>query len=229
MKPQNYKLNVVSNTKLTEKVVLVKVKPDIDLDFKAGQYFSFKIAPGIYRSYSVASKPMPNEMEFIVELIEGGVGSNFIKALRPGDTFEALGPLGFFTADENAEELIFIATGSGITPVRSMVFDILETKNYSKPITLYFGLRFDGEIYLHDEFKSLQDKYPNFKFIPVISRPSELWKGECGHCQDILMKEPAHANAKVYICGNNKIVEDIKSSLIGHGYAPEQLHNEKFG
>jgi NAD(P)H-flavin reductase len=229
MKPQTYKLTVISNIKLTEKVVLVKVKSDVDLNFKAGQYFSFKIAPGIRRSYSVASKPMNNEMEFLVELIDGGIGSNFIKALREYDTFEALGPLGFFTADESAEEFIFIATGSGIAPVRSMIFDLLENKNFTKPISLYFGLRYDGEAYLHEEFTILQEEHSNFKFVPVISRPSEFWKGECGHCQDILIKEPIHQNAKIYICGNNKIVDDIKKTLIDHGYSPEQLHNEKFG
>ncbi|BDQ04897.1 MAG: hypothetical protein KatS3mg084_0415 [Candidatus Dojkabacteria bacterium] len=230
----NFEFEVVENQLIVEKIRLLRVKPNIPVDFQAGQYFSFKIADKVNRSYSVASPPNRQTIEFLVEIIEGGLGSTFIDNLRVGDKFDAIGPLGFFTLEktgalEDDNPIIFVATGSGISPIRSMLYDLLENKKTSREIYLYFGLRYDERAYFFEEFGNLVSIYPNLKFYPVISRPSAKWNGFVGYCQDVIRQRPLIHNARIYVCGSNKNVESIINNLVSFGYDKNKIFHEKFG
>lgn len=228
------KFKVVSNPEITKHVRVLTVTSDQDTSFLAGQYYSFKIKDKVNRSYSIASNPGQKEIEFLVEILEGGEGSTFIDHLKSGDEFDALGPLGFFTLenagalnDENP--LLFAATGTGIAPIRSMILHLLKDLNSKREIKLFFGLRFDDQIYYFDEFEKLEKEYSNFHFTPIISKPSDNWKGIVGHCQDCIKKEPVNEFAKVFICGSNTAVQGISSDLMEYGYKKENIFFEKFG
>jgi CDP-4-dehydro-6-deoxyglucose reductase len=230
----NFEFEVVENQLIVEKIRLLKVKPNIPVDFQAGQYFSFQIADKVNRSYSVASPPNRQTIEFLIEIIEGGLGSTFIDNLRVGDKFDAIGPLGFFTLEktkalEDNNPIILIATGSGISPIRSILYDLLENKKTSRGIYLYFGLRFDDKSYFFDEFDNLAASYSNLKFYPVISRPSAKWNRFIGHCQDVIRQQPLIPNARIYVCGSNKNVESMINDLVTVGYDKNKIFHEKFG
>lgn len=233
--PKQYIFTVISNKQIAPNVCYLSVKPNEKPTYLAGQYFSFKVDQEVLRrSYSVASSPNDETLDFIVELISGGIGSTFIQSLKPGDTYEAFGPLGFFNLEKTGAQLeqtplIFIGTGTGIVPMRSIIRHLLLEQNSSRKIELYFGLRFDAHAYLFDEFQELAAKFPNFTFTPVISRPSPNWKGEIGHCQDIIMRKPADTSSRIFLCGSNRSVDGISADLIAHGYLKERIHFEKFG
>jgi NAD(P)H-flavin reductase len=234
MPPKKYNLTIADSKKLAENIYLISFMPSEKIDFHAGQYFSFKIADKVNRSYSIASTPSDKHLEFLIEAIPGGVGSNHLVSLLPRDSIESLGPLGFFTLEKTGalndeEELIFVATGSGIAPIRSMVRDLLLGKKSQRKISLYFGLRFDNEAYLFEEFEKLANEYENFEFTPVISRPTPNWSGVVGHCQDCILKNPINPNARIYICGGNESVEGISTDLINAGYQKDRVFFEKFG
>lgn len=234
MSTLNHIFEVIDNPILTDKIRLLKVRPESQVDFKSGQYFSFKIQEKVNRSYSIASAPNGESIEFLVEIIEGGVGSNFIDKLKTGDKFDAIGPLGFFTLEKTGafadnEPLLFLATGSGISPIRSMILDLLQNQKSSREIHLYFGLRFDDKTYFFEEFQKLSEEFPNFHFTPVISRPGDKWTGAIGHCQDCLLKNPIIPNARVYVCGSNNSVQGIIEDLINYGYSKDKIFHEKFG
>ncbi len=202
--------------------------------FTAGQYYSFRIADRVNRSYSIASAPSTDTAEFLIDTAPGGPGSLFAEELEVRDIFEVLGPLGFFTLEkthayEDENPIIFVATGTGIAPFRSMILDLLVNKKSTRDIYLYFGLRYDTESYYFDEFADLAGKYPNFHNHPIISRPSENWKGEVGHCQDFITQMPVLDGARIYICGQNKNVDAIAEDLKAYGYPKESLHFEKYG
>lgn len=227
------KFKVVSNIKLHENIRVLTVESNQDFNFLAGQYFSFKIADKVNRSYSIASAPKNKRLEFLVEIIPGGVGSMFIDKLVPGDEFDALGPLGFFNltntdAESNEDLLIFAGTGTGVAPMRSMIIHLLKEENSKRPIKLYFGMRYEDQTYYFDEFEALAKKHPNFDFNPVISRPV-IWDGLTGHVQDYIMKDSVDEKAKVYVCGSNNSVQGISTDLMNHGYKKEQIFFEKFG
>lgn len=234
MIPKTYTFTVVSNAEIAPEVYLLIVKPNEKAPFYAGQYFSFKIADKVNRSYSIASAPNDENIEFLVELIPNGVGSTFVKNLKVGDSFDALGSLGFLTLEKfNIQDLetplIFIGTGTGIVPLRSMIRHLLLEKKSTRKIDLYFGLRFDNHAYWFEEFAKLASSHSNFTFTPVISKPTENWGGEVGHCQDLLLKKPVDSSADIYLCGSNRSVDGISSDLIAAGYQKEKIHFEKFG
>jgi CDP-4-dehydro-6-deoxyglucose reductase len=232
--PKTHTLKVVSNEEIIHEVRVLKVTLDEPTSFSAGQYFSFKVADKANRSYSIASKPSQNPMEFLIEIIPGGLGSTFVLNLKVGDEFQVIGPLGFFNLDKTnalADEkpLLFIATGTGIAPMRSMIKHLLEDLNSQREMHLYFGMRFEDKTYYFEEFAELAEKYPNFKFTPVISRPTEKWSGATGHVQDHIKQIPVIPNAKVYLCGSNTAVQSIIQDLIEYGYPKEMIFFEKFG
>jgi CDP-4-dehydro-6-deoxyglucose reductase len=230
---KNFSAQVISKRELTTNVILLAVRPLEEISYEAGQYFSFKIEDKVNRSYSTLSAPHEENIEFLIDTAPGGIGSKFVEELKVGQEFDLMGPFGFFTTQKTksfeAESLIFIATGSGIVPMRSMIVDLLQYHNFQKPIQLYFGLRYDNTTYLFDELSELETKYANFKFIPVISRPSESWNGASGYCQDIVKNMAVIPNAKIYVCGRTETVKSITESLIEHGYGKEQVFFEKFG
>lgn len=228
------KFRVISNREIAEHIRVLTVTSDQGTSFLAGQYYSFKIDDKTNRSYSVASNPNKKELEFLVKIVEGGKGSDFVKNLKTDDKFQAIGPLGFFTLENSGvlkdeNPLVFVATGTGIAPIRSMILHLLKDLKSSRQIKLFFGLRYDNQAYYFDEFENLEKDNSNFHFVPIISRPSSEWKGFVGHCQDYIKKEPVNEQAKVFICGSNVSVQSISTDLIECGYKKENIFFEKFG
>jgi CDP-4-dehydro-6-deoxyglucose reductase, E3 len=231
----NYKLKVASKKELAPNILLLSVTGDKEAsNFLGGQYYSFKVGEKINRSYSIASGPLQDTVEFVVDVTPGGPGSVFVEALNESDTFDTMGPFGFFTlektkAADDENPLIFIATGTGIAPFRSMILDLLKNKKTNREITLYFGLRYENEAYFFEEFSNLAAEFSNFTFIPVVSRPTESWTGAKGHCQDLIMAEPIDPTAKIYICGRTETVIAMAGDLVAYGYPKENVFFEKFG
>jgi NAD(P)H-flavin reductase len=131
-KPQQFSARVSDKYFVSEneKFLYVKfelVSPD-RIDFQSGQYVSIKVnEQGERRSYSIASTPDDNHgFHILAEIIPGGKGSEYLKSLGNGDTVELLGPLGRFVANTDEEnKLLFVATGSGIVPIYSIINDLL--------------------------------------------------------------------------------------------------------
>lgn len=137
------------------------------------------------------------------------------------------GPFGLFTLDKaSKEKLVFIGTGTGITPFRSMIKDLLE-KNSETEISLIFGCRYEGELLYKSEFEELAGKFPNFRFFPLVSRPTEEWNGRKGHVQDNFEVIDI-TQSEVYICGLPIMVEEATKKLLELGMDKAQIHHEKF-
>lgn len=217
-------------------VKLELVTPD-RLAFLAGQYVSLKVnEKGERRSYSIASTPDVNHgVTLVAEIIPNGKGSEYIKSLKPGDEVEILAPLGRFTVDWEAvpkeRKLLFVATGSGIAPIYSMINDLLINKREIRPIRLHWGMRDESHIFWFDNFQRLAEQHPYFVFDMVLSRPSEGWELCRGHVQDCLGRDLGKekmADWEGYVCGSPKVVEEVKELLIKMGMPETQVHHEKF-
>jgi NAD(P)H-flavin reductase len=146
-------------------VKLELVEPD-RMEFLAGQYVSIKVNElGERRSYSIASTPDVNHGVILVaEMIPGGKGSEYIKSLKPGDTVEILGPLGRFVVEPaNQHKLLFVATGSGIAPINSMINNLLINKQETRPMRLQWGMRDEEHMFWFDNYETGR-RTPNFVF-----------------------------------------------------------------
>lgn len=239
-KAAKYQTRVSEKYYLTEnkKFLLVKlelVKPT-ELEFVAGQYVSIKVNErGERRSYSIVSTPdLTHGITLVAEMIDGGKGSEFWRATQVGEEVEILGPLGRFTVagdTEIRERLLFVATGAGITPIKSMIEDLLINKHDTRPMRLHWGLRSEQDMFWFDNFGRLAEMHPNFVFDQVLSRPSEAWALCSGHVQDCLKRDFAEQGLgewEVYVCGAPKTVEVVAEEIAALGTTPEHIHHEKF-
>lgn len=202
------------------------------LEFQAGQYVSFAVSDqGHRRSWSISSSPdVANRFEIVIDPAPMGIGTQFLQGLALGQEVQVLAPLGQFVIDESGVEqaIVFVATGVGLTPFRSMILDLLQVKNDPREIILHWGLRHVEELIWQDEFTELSKHFPNFRFHPVISQAPQEWPLCRGRVTDCLSVHELPAGAGYYLCGNEKMIGDVTNLLATKGVPPERIHREKF-
>lgn len=232
--PQQYTARLQDKQVFNDKYVQYHfelIEPN-KMEFAAGQYVSIKVdEQGNRRSYSIASAPsVDHGFELLVDVEPNGVGTSYLQSLQFGDEISFLGPLGVFAikAEEQAQELVFIATGSGIAPFHAMILDLLQNKSEQRQITLYWGMRYSKQLFWLDEFEELMDNFPNFHFHPVISRAEPGWTLCQGRVTDCLMVHGFPKEGQYYLCGNKAMIEDAAGILEKGDIDKTQVHFEKF-
>lgn len=209
--------------------VRLKLPPAARFEFLAGQSVDVTGPGGVRRSYSIAS-PMhdTSRLELQIRRVDGGALSRYwFEAARPGDLLRLRGPLGtFFLRDVAGLDLVFLATGTGIAPIASMLaqLDALPAAGRPASVHLYWGGREPDDLYL-----DLADTHPWLAFTPVLSRADAGWRGARGHVQHALLASgPAPASAAVYACGSPAMVEDARRTLLAAGLAADRFHADAF-
>jgi ferredoxin-NADP reductase len=211
-----------------------------DLDFMPGQFVSFSTqiqthdagVKEITRAYSIASAPhSANRFELCLNLAPDGLFSHHLFRMKPGDTVEMRPPLGMFVLRQPPRDSLFIATGTGIAPFRSMLKAHLSES--SPQFTLLFGVRHESHLIYRDEFEELARRYPNFRFWPTLSRPEQSlqhpWTGRIGHVQTHLEEAlEGRRDVDVYLCGLKLMVDDVRSRLKAAGFDRKQIFYEKY-
>lgn len=199
--------------------------------FEAGQFVTVKINDKKMNAYSIAGRVTPNQFGLLVDTTPGGLGSQMIEKLQVGDTVQFVGPNGHMTLkDDESEEVILMAVGCGIAPVKALLEEALRVRKWTKKITLYWGLRFCEDVFWDEYFNSLQSQYPNFKFVLTLSRPNEQWCGVSGYITDLITKEYTDmSKVSVYICGNGKMTDQAVEILKSKNCPPARIYFEKYG
>lgn len=228
--PQQYVGKVAEHVELNKKYHLLEielVRPGT-IEFLAGQYISIDIGAGERRSYSIVSTPAKNyAIDLCVDVDGSGKGMTYLKNLKAGDEIKFLGPLGRFMVGEE-KKLLFVATGCGISPIKSMIFDLLETKKDQREMWLYWGLRHAEEMFWEEEFREINEFYPNFHYRLMLSQPPEKWPVSGGHVTDEIKNMNLSNEWGAYICGNPEMLDEVKKMVIGKGVLDKQVHFEKF-
>ena len=165
---------------------------DDPFDFVAGQYVSIRYR-GRTRAYSVASSPNRDETELCVRRVAGGRLSPLLcEKLREGDELTVRGPYGeFLLKDPSNRELVFVATGTGVTPFKSMIdYTFEEGLDEGRDVWLFLGAPWKDDLPYREEFRDLASDRSNFHFVPTLSRESYLsdWEGETAYIQNVLLK-----------------------------------------
>lgn len=207
------------------------------VEFEAGQWMSLvlPLAEGeARRAYSIASAPDGSAtFEVAVTKVTGGPGSTFLHELGIGATLRAIGPQGFFTRPRTfGAPSLFVGTGTGVTPLRSMIKDAL-AHGESAPLTLLFGVRHEDDRLYANELEALASQHPAFRVVYSISRPTAAWTGPTGYVQahvEKLWRElesagPPHA----YVCGLERMVGAVRELLRKRmGVDRKQVHSERY-
>ena len=232
MAAQWFKARVAENSRPASKfqyLHLELVEPH-RLEFVAGQYVMMRIpgAQGL-KQYSIVSAPSEDHaIELLVDVGPQGLGSKYLQDLKPGDEVEFMAPAGRFVVAEE-KELWFVATGSGISSIKSMILDLLVDKKDSRPMWLHWGLRYPEDVFWFTDFAELAEEYDNFTFDPVLSGPSGGWKFCEGHVTECVVKH--HKNFSTigaYLCGNKAMIEEVSAKLREKGVDQEKIHSEEF-
>ncbi len=208
--------------------------PGTVFKFDAGQ-FANVILPGpeagksLKRPYSIASSPAwEGSIDLCLKLVKGGYATHYFWALKEGDSLQIQGPLGRFTVREPLPKtLIYVSTGTGIAPFRSMIHDLL-AKGVTNEIWNIFGNRYENEILYKEEFEALAQKHPNFKNIFTVSRP-KAWTGEHEYVQ-LMLKKYIHdpKDKRLYICGLTNMILEVEKMALSMGFEKSQILYEKY-
>lgn len=202
------------------------------LAFEAGQFVIVHVPKDgqiVKRAYSIASPPHEDGIiELCIQHVEKGIASTFFWSLKEGAPLTISGPHGRFLLKQPVDyEPVFMATGTGVAPFRSMLKHLLHV-NCTQPMWLLFGCRYEHALLYEAEFRAMTSLRTNFHYIPTVSRPKE-WNGERGHIQDTFKARMADFSRKhVYICGWQEVVKSVVADLSAFGVPKEQLHYEEW-
>jgi ferredoxin-NADP reductase len=204
--------------------------------FVPGQWLSVKVntpdGEEMIRAYSIASPPSANgRVAFCLNRVHDGFMSNYLCALNEGDEIKFQGPFGNFILHPPARDTVFIATGTGIAPFRSMLHWLLaeEARHQEHQFWLLFGARREQDIYYRDEFEQLAAKHPNFHFLPTLSRAEAEWTGLRGYVQEHLLEiVEGRTDMHAYICGLDKMVKANRELLKSLGWDRTAIRYEKY-
>lgn len=220
------------------KLVAFKMLDPPEISFKPGQYVQLEIPAyaltrePIYRAYSVASDPsVTDRLELIIRHVPNGIATTYVhKHLKVGERIMLNGPYGDFYLRQTDAEMICIAGGSGMAPIRSILLDMARHNNLRR-CRYYFGARARRDLFLVDELRGIEKQLPNFKFTPTLSgaETGDNWDGDTGLVTEIADREIADASrAEAYLCGNPRMIDACVALLKSKGMPESNIFYDKF-
>jgi CDP-4-dehydro-6-deoxyglucose reductase, E3 len=195
-----------------------------------GQYMNVLLDDGSHRSFSMASAPAGTRVDFHLRRIPGGQFTDEgLRSLVPGRRLQVDIPLGTFRFHaEDDRPLVMVATGTGIAPIKSMLEALLDDDD-CPPVSLYWGMRTDRELYLVNEILGWADRLYDFQFVPVLSRPDANWRGRRGYVQSAVVEDcPDLSGHAVYLCGSPSMIADAKRQFVARGASLDHLYADAF-
>jgi len=204
--------------------------------FVPGQWLSLKHTKSdgeeITRAYSIASPPDENNrFALCLNRVQDGFMSNFLCDMKEGDEISAQGPFGDFILRPPMRDTIFIATGTGIAPFRSMLHWLVAdpSRHEDRQLWLLFGSRTEQDIYYHQEFLRLVEAHENFHYLPTLSRGAGDWQGLRGYVQQQVPGILAgRTDMHAYICGLDKMIRANRDLLKSLGWDRKSIRYEKY-
>ncbi len=230
-KPQHYTAKVLSKEQVAKNIYLVifALQNPSELHFLAGQTMMIHVGDETNRSMSIASPPRDSRTILMCHDIRPmGPGSRYTLGLSIGDVVSLVAPIGMFTLNgESHRKKVMVATGTGVAPFRSMLFDYLEHGG-TDDVTLYWGLRFAKDIYWQKEFIDLSATYQNFHFILTLSQPTDEWQGSRGRVTDHVFDDANLGGSDFYLCGSRAMVDEVKQGLLARTVPQEHIKTELY-
>lgn len=230
-KARTFPCRIAGLEKLTRNVIRVNLRlpPKTNLEYFPGQYIDVIGLNGVRRSYSIAcSHRNDNQLELHIAALEGGVMSNYwFQKAKLNDLLRLNGPLGtFFLRESSGLNLVFLATGTGIAPVKAILESIIELPSDQRPksVTVLWGVRHVEDLYL-----DITTLLPNVKYLPVLSRANVGWNGARGYVQDVLFNLDLNFDkTAIYACGSDAMIQDAKKKLSDAGLPLGQFYSDAF-
>lgn len=206
------------------------------ISYVAGQNMMLMIAPGVNRTMSIASPPSSaSDILMVHDVSPMGPGSQWTVGLKVGDKATIMAPTGgVLSLLQTEKRKVLVATGTGIAPFRAILQDALEHRSeegrvHASSFVLYWGLRYEQDVYWKEEFDRMSLHQPAFNWHLILSKPPDTWQGLTGHVTEhMLALEKELRNSEFYLCGNKSMVEEVRAILIERHVPTEQIKTELF-
>jgi Na(+)-translocating NADH:ubiquinone oxidoreductase F subunit len=162
-----------------------------------------------------------------------GIGSSYLGSLEVGETIIAKGPFSdFYATSDKKVPRIFIGAGSGLAPLRAIIFEQLKKRQDESDLTLIYGARTEDDLLYCDELNSLSEQHKNFSYIPTLSNPSEQWQGHSGYVQQVLLpylsQNVKFLYTEFYLCGPEAMMNEVEQIITDVGIPSNQIFKDKF-
>jgi ferredoxin-NADP reductase len=224
---------VLSVNDLTPYVRQLVLLPTVqNIAFQPGQWVSLKLPvgakPPLNRAYSMAAPgTLSGELTLIFDRVPGGVGSNYLYTLKPGDDTQLSGPYGNFTLPLLLDrELILIARYTGLVPIRCMLKHLYAQRQMAT-ILLIAVAPAEEELLFHQELLTLAVTHPGFRYLPLVAAGGE----QQGVDLTLSMLRPLIEGAPKIIpmlCGTKSFVQPLRACLVEAGYDRKEVKIETY-
>lgn len=214
--------------------LLVQFEP-MEAAYAAGQHLTLLLQPGrneIRRSYSLCSLPTDPYPAIAITRVANGEASRWLhEKLEVGQWLDSLAPSGRFLL-EAAPELVFLAAGSGITPIFPLIRQALLTTN--SHLQLYYAEKTPETTLFYHELLALQAQYPerfslHWHFSQVVNRQTHF-SGRLNQyvLEKAFAQQPNKQNFRFYACGPHSFLRLVRLRLQFMGFADGQIKRENF-
>jgi len=235
-----YALKVLEIEYLTlESVKIVfDVSKEDAFQFKAGQYITLRKEinnEDIRRSYSLSSAPGEG-IEIGVKRIDNGLMSTFLtKELKVGDSIDVMPPTGNFYLDPNEKESHYVAVcaGSGITPILSMIKEVLNY-NSNSFFTLIYGNQSAKSTMFFNDLKYLERNFQSQLFIHYVFSRQDVVDCFKSRIDNVLLEKIFNSNKSLkkadsyFLCGPGEMIDNVNQFLKDAGTESNKIHFERF-
>ena len=202
----------------------------------AGQYINLKLAidgKRVNRSYTIASSPTRNAyVEISVKKAQNGYGSKHLhETWHEGQLISVSAPAGkSFFAGHEAQKVVLIAGGIGITPMMSVVRSLTD-RGWTGQMYLAFSVRKKQDVVFAHELEDLQARHPNLHVLVTLTNDPEVeWSGARGQLTAEMLAAfiPDVTRGPVMMCGPDPMMNGVRKMLVGMGIPDAEITQEEF-
>jgi ferredoxin-NADP reductase len=184
------------------------------------------------RSYSIASRDSKGTLlEIAVAYVDGGLASDVLFDLKPGDTLPVTGPYGrLILKEEPIKRYVLVGTGTGIAPYRAMLNEIAARPSVA--VDVVQGVRDPSELIYGEEFAAFALEHPHFQYHACFSQQPPTEPRSFEHVGRVLGRFDAlnlnPADDIIYLCGNPNMIDDAFAWLTARGFDHKNVRREKY-
>lgn len=223
---------------LSATVVRLRLRPEADFAYAAGQFINLARPDGLTRSYSLASLPGRDPfLELHIRLYPGGQMGTYVQTLRPDEQVHLRGPAGdcFYVAGRPEQPILLLGTGTGLAPLYGIVQEALRSGHHG-PLVLLHGAASPDGLYLGRELRELAAAHPNFTYLPSALRLA-VPPGQDPPAPDILegaidtllaARYPSLRGFRVFLCGGPQIVARLRKQVFLAGASRKDIASDAF-
>lgn len=226
--PTRFSAKVISRRFLSEELFELQLAADRVVEFTPGQFFMLELPELGARAYSAASLVDGHSLNLLIKAVPNGNVSRVLAYDKLG-TLQLDGPYGLSVLTRSDEQQsVFIAGGSGIAPMVSMV-NTLIAQGYVKPIIVFYGSRLQAEL---EAAETLFSQAANLQLITILSNSDDntTWQGETGFIHEVIPSHLQHyQQTEFYLCGPPVMINAVQKLLMIDSKVPfEAIHFDRF-